>query len=40
MNALVNDMPELTKDCPIKGCGRKFKNVADLEGHLSRRHGG
>jgi hypothetical protein len=39
LNALVNDMPELTKDCPIKGCGRKFKNVADLEGHLSRRHG-
>ena len=26
LNALVNDMPELTKDCPFTECGRKFKN--------------
>lgn len=26
LNALVNDMPVLTKDCPVPGCGRKFKN--------------
>lgn len=38
LNALVNDMPELTKDCPVKGCGRKFKNQPDLDNHLSRRH--
>lgn len=38
LNALVNDMPELTKDCPVKTCGRKFKNVADLDNHVSRRH--
>jgi hypothetical protein len=25
LNALVNDMPELTKDCPLPSCGRKFK---------------
>ena len=25
LNALVNDMPELTKDCPVPDCGRKFK---------------
>lgn len=24
LNALVNDMPELTKDCPVTKCGRKF----------------
>jgi len=31
-------MPELTKDCPISACGRKFKNLADLEKHMERRH--
>ena len=39
LNALVNDMPELTKDCPIGNCGRKFKNQQELESHLERRHG-
>lgn len=38
LNALVNDMPVLTKDCPVKGCGRKFKNQADLDNHVKRRH--
>lgn len=38
LNALVNDMPELIKDCPVPGCGRKFKNDADLENHVTRRH--
>lgn len=37
LNACVNDMPEMMKECPT-GCGRKFKNAQDLEGHLSRRH--
>ena len=26
LNALVNDMPELMKDCSVAGCGRKFKS--------------
>ena len=39
LNALVNDMPELTKDCPMQGCGRKFKNDKELASHLQRRHG-
>lgn len=38
LNALVNDMPEVTKDCPIPGCGRKFKSIPDLDKHVSRRH--
>jgi hypothetical protein len=38
LNALVNDMPELTKDCPITKCGRKFKHQADLDKHIERRH--
>ena len=33
-------MPEVTKDCPIGGCGRKFKNMDDLHKHVERRHGG
>lgn len=39
LNALVNDMPEVTKDCPIDGCGRKFKGDEQLAEHLRRRHG-
>jgi len=39
LNALVNDMPEITKDCPIGTCGRKFKLQADLDKHMERRHG-
>jgi hypothetical protein len=39
INALVNDMPEITKDCPITECGRKFKSQQELEKHLDRRHG-
>ena len=39
LNALVNDMPEVTKDCPINGCGRKFKKDEELAKHLERRHG-
>jgi len=39
INTLVNDMPEVTKDCPMKGCGRKFKSQQDLDKHLDRRHG-
>jgi hypothetical protein len=31
-------MPELTKDCPITKCGRKFKHQADLDKHIERRH--
>ena len=38
LNALVNDMPELTKDCPLPSCGRKFKQQADLDNHVFRRH--
>jgi hypothetical protein len=38
LNALVNDMPEITKDCPIGKCGRKFKNQGDLDKHIERRH--
>jgi hypothetical protein len=26
INTLVNDMPEVSKDCPIDKCGRKFKS--------------
>ena len=26
LNQLVNDMPEVTKDCPEENCGRKFKS--------------
>lgn len=39
LNALVNDMPEITVDCPIENCGRKFKNKEELEKHMERRHG-
>jgi hypothetical protein len=39
VNALVNDMPEVTKDCPIGVCGRKFKSQQELDKHLERRHG-
>ena len=39
MNQLVNDMPELTQDCPIGTCGRKFKKPEELQNHLERRHG-
>lgn len=39
MNQLVNDMPEVTQDCPIDGCGRKFKSPEELQKHLERRHG-
>jgi len=38
LNALVNDMPEITLDCPKKGCGRKFKNQEELNRHIERRH--
>ena len=30
LNQLVNDMPEVTKDCPIESCGRKFKSQEEL----------
>ena len=39
LNQLVNDMPEVTKDCPIANCGRKFKSQEELQKHLERRHG-
>jgi hypothetical protein len=26
VNALINDMPENSFDCPDSKCGRKFKN--------------
>ena len=26
LNQLVNDMPEVTQDCPEDNCGRKFKS--------------
>lgn len=39
MNQLVNDMPEVTQDCPIGTCGRKFKKPEELQKHLERRHG-
>lgn len=39
VNALINDMPENTFDCPDAKCGRKFKNQAELEKHVQRRHG-
>jgi hypothetical protein len=38
VNALINDMPELTCDCPAPKCGRKFKNAQELQQHLHRRH--
>jgi len=31
-------MPEITLDCPKKGCGRKFKNQEELNRHIERRH--
>ena len=39
LNALVNDMPEITVDCPVVNCGRKFTNKEELEKHMERRHG-
>jgi hypothetical protein len=39
INTLVNDMPEVTKDCPDPSCGRKFKSQQELEKHAERRHG-
>ena len=30
LNQLVNDMPEVLKDCPIDACGRKFKTQEEL----------
>lgn len=38
INALNNDMPEPTICCPFPGCGRKFKNQAELDNHVKRRH--
>lgn len=38
LNALVNDMPEMVKNCPFTECGRKFKSQKELDGHLERRH--
>ena len=26
LNACLNDMPEMMKECLVEGCGRKFKN--------------
>ena len=39
INALVNDMPEISHACSIGECGRKFKSKAELEKHQERRHG-
>lgn len=39
LNQLVNDMPEVLRDCPIDDCGRKFKSQQELQKHLERRHG-
>ncbi|TNV74288.1 hypothetical protein FGO68_gene13245 [Halteria grandinella] len=39
VNALINDMPENTFDCPDAKCGRKFKNQGELDKHVQRRHG-
>ena len=32
-------MPEVTKECTIDGCGRKFKSLEELQKHMERRHG-
>lgn len=40
LNQLVNDMPEVTQECPHANCGRKFKTAELLQGHIDRRHGG
>ena len=31
-------MPEPMFDCPREACGRKFKDKAELEKHIERRH--
>lgn len=33
INALVNDMPEVTYACNIDNCGRKFKTKEELAKH-------
>jgi len=33
INALVNDMPEVTYACTIGECGRKLKSKEELEKH-------
>ena len=38
VNALINDMPEMSFDCPDVKCGRKFKNQEELDKHRERRH--
>jgi len=38
VNALINDMPEVTFKCSDVQCGRKFKNKEELEKHVERRH--
>jgi len=38
INALNNDIPEPIICCPEENCGRKFKNQAELENHMTRRH--
>lgn len=39
INQLVNDMPEVTKECTFGTCGRKFKSLEELQKHMDRRHG-
>lgn len=38
VNALINDMPEVTFKCADVLCGRRFKNREELDKHTERRH--
>ena len=38
VNAIINDMPEVTFKCAEGQCGRKFKNREELDKHMERRH--
>jgi hypothetical protein len=38
INDLVNNLPETAYNCPIEGCGRKFKVPEELKNHVTRRH--
>ena len=38
INQVINNTPEITFDCSMKSCSRKFKTQEDLRKHVERRH--
>ena len=40
INTLINTLPDITYDCLVKGCGRKFPDQEKMEEHMNRRHPG